>query len=80
MKGHFIDFIKEESINILKFGLACMFIQELRYKKKNFDKFKKKNGGAESLANKFVFLAAGPLPVAILHLEQKTRKILKIYI
>ena len=32
-----------------------------------------------SQSNPF-FLAAGPLPVAILHLEQKIRKILKIYI
>ena len=30
MKGHFIDFIKEKWINILKFDFAYMFLQALR--------------------------------------------------
>ena len=34
MKGHFIDFIKEKWINILKFGFAYMFLQVLKYMKK----------------------------------------------
>ena len=34
MKGHFIDFIKEKWINILKFDFAYMFLQVLRYIKK----------------------------------------------
>ena len=62
-----------------------MFPQELKYMKKNCNKLKKKkNGAAKSLANKSVFFStassAGPLTVATLHLEQKTRKILKSYI
>ena len=56
MKGHFIDFIEEKWIDILKFGFAYMLLQVLRYmKKKNFLIFWKQNGCAESLENTSVF-------------------------
>ena len=43
---------------------------------KKIKEFFEQNGGAQSLAKKFAFFAVGPLLVAILHLEQKMRKIL----
>ena len=52
-----------------------MFVQGLRYMKKNLINFLKTKWWRR-ISRK----VAGPLPVAILHLEQKTRKILNIYI
>ena len=51
----------------------------------NFNKFFENKMAAQNLSQKNPFFfwtasSAGTLPVAILHLEQKTRKILKIYI
>ena len=49
---------------------------------KNVSNFFKNKMAPQNLANKSCFLRASlarPLSVAILHLEQKTRKILNIY-
>ena len=57
-----------------------MFLQGLRYMKKILINFLKQNGGAESLVKKYVFFGGSITTGRNLHLEQKTRKILKIYI
>ena len=78
-EGDFIDFINEKWTNILKFGFAYIFLQVyMKIKLINFLKTKWRR----KISRKEIrfFLAVGPLPVTILHIEQKTKKILKIYI
>ena len=60
----------------------CIHVStSVKVHEKNVNKFFENKIAAQNLlqTNPF-FLAAAPLPSAILHLEQKTKKILKIYI
>ena len=62
-----------------------MLLQGFKVHEKNFNKFFDNKMAAQNLLQTnpfffFFFLEGGPLLVAILHLEQKTRKILETYI
>ena len=72
MKGHFIDFIKGKWINILKYK----FFTIVKVHETNFNKFFKNKMATQNFSTAS---SAGPLTIENLQLDQKTRKILKIY-
>ena len=77
--GHFIDFIKERWINVLKFGFAYMFLQVLWYMKQILIDFLETKWQHRISRKQIRFFwtasSAGPLPVTILYLQKKKRKI-----
>ena len=59
----------------IEIWLSINVSTSVKVNEKNFENFGcKQDGGAESIANKSVLMAAEPLPVEILHLEEKNEK------
>ena len=84
MKGYFIDFIKKMKSIYVEIWFCIHVSTSVNVNKKKFNKFFENKMAVQNLSqtNPFFWTAVsvGPLPVAILYLEQKTRNILKIYI